>query len=241
MISHRFWIAAVMLATATSPAAAGIFSRKPKANPVERVPELVTQLKSSTDESIRSSAAEELRQYDPKSHPEMLSTLIGALSQDASASVRAEAASTLGKLRPISQQAGYALEQAQVNDGSMRVRLAARQALFQYHFVGYRGGKPDENKDNTQPVSGSAGTNSQSGLQGLVKTPQTPTRTIMTPQGPIRETAEPPLADPPVIVKRPTPATAVARPKGEAPVQLAPAQTPKLVPVPDGPGLPPPA
>jgi hypothetical protein len=237
MTSRRFWIAAVALSVAASDATAGIFSRKPKANPVERVPELVSQLKSSNDESLRSSAAEELREYDPKSHPEILPTLIGVLNQDTSASVRAEAAASLGKLRPISQQAGYALEQAQVNDGSIRVRLAARQALFQYHFVGYRGGKPDDNKDSMQTVSGQS---PPTGLPGLVKSPQTPTRTIMTPQGPFRETAEPPLADPPVIVKRKTPATAVARPKGEAPAQLVPAQPPKLAPLPDGPSLPPP-
>jgi hypothetical protein len=143
-----------LAALSTSSSRAGIFSRKPKVNPSERVPELLTELKSSTEESQRSNAAEELRQFDPKSHPEIMSALIGALSKDASPAVRSEAAASLGKLRPISQQAGYALEQAQNNDGSLRVRLAARQALFQYHIVGYRSGKPENSgeKDSTQPV-----------------------------------------------------------------------------------------
>src|SRR5262249_40361948 len=146
-----------------------------------------------------------------KSYPEIMTGLIGALSRDSSASVRSEAAASLGKLRPISQQAGYALEQAQNNDGSLRVRMSARQALFQYHIVGYRSsGRPEMNapKDATQPVSAPT----PPGPVGLVKTPQTPTRIIMTPQGAFRETAEPPLADPFVQPKAPPSATAVARP-----------------------------
>jgi hypothetical protein len=231
MTPNRVLVAFLVIATTTSPATAGIFSRKPKANPAERVPELLLQLKGHADEAERSNAAEELRQFDPKSHPEIMSGLIGAISKDASPAVRAEAASSLGKLRPISQQAGYALEQAQNNDGSIRVRMAARQALFQYHLVGYRSGRPDVNpdKDATQTVSGPPGATAP---VGLVKSPQVPTRVVMTPQGAFRETAEPPLAEPAVAAKS-VPATAVARPKIPAPAQLIPTNTPKLKPVPE--------
>jgi len=251
MTLNRTLLVLVLTALAPLPANAGFFSRKPKPNPAERVPELLIQLKTHTDETQRSNAAEELRQFDPKSYPEIMTGLIGALSKDASPSVRSEAAASLGKLRPISQQAGYALEQAQNNDGSIRVRMAARQALFQYHIVGYRsGGRPEMNADKgaTQPVSAPP---AASGPVGIVKTPQTPTRIIMTPQGPFRETSEPPLADPFVLPKPLPPATPVARPKGPAPAQLVPADAPKLKPVPpnsakpptanDGPSMPPPA
>ena len=105
-----------------APAGFGLFSRKPKSNPAERVPELLIQLKTSPDESQRVAAAEELRQYDPKAFPEIIPTLTDALGRDASPSVRSNVAESLGKLRPISQKVGYALEQAVANDGSMRVR-----------------------------------------------------------------------------------------------------------------------
>src|SRR5262245_20900530 len=254
MTPIRLLLASAVFALSTTPFSAGLFSRKPKPNPVECVPELLIQLRSHTDEAQRSNAAEELRQFDPKAYPEIILGLIGAVTRDASPAVRSEAAASLGKIRPISQQAGYALEQAQNNDGSIRVRMAARQALFQYHLVGYRSGRPEQNadKDGAQAVSGPG---SSAGPVGMVKSPQTPTKVITTPLGPFRETAEPPLAEPAVVVKPPPPpATAVTRPKGQAPAQLIPTQTPKLKPVPgaeepkwkpaqkdrSGPDLPPP-
>jgi hypothetical protein len=231
MMLRRLLIVLVFAALTTSSARAGIFSRKPKVNPTERVPELLSELKTSNDEGERTSAAEELRQFDPKSHPEIMTGLIGALNKDGSPTVRAEAAASLGKLRPISQQAGYALEQAQNNDGSLRVRMAARQALFQYHIVGYRGGKPDSSpdKDATQPVSAPT---ANSALVGMVKSPPPAVRIIMTPQGQFRETEEPPLADPTVAPKA-VAATPVARPKIAAPAKLIPTDAPKLKPIPD--------
>src|SRR5215204_5365035 len=129
----RVLLVPLVVATVAPAAPAGIFSRKPKSNAAARVPELLLQLQSAQDEGQRAGAAEELRQYDAKESPRVVPALIDALGRDASPSVRAEAATTLGKLRPISQQAGYALEQAQNNDAVMRVRMAARQALWQYH------------------------------------------------------------------------------------------------------------
>src|SRR5436190_13190718 len=145
MARTRPLFVSLVLLSLASPAPAGIFSRsKPKANPAERVPELLIQLKTDKDEAKRAAAAEELRQFDPKAYPEIMATLIDALAKDASPAVRSEVATSIGKLRPISQQAGYALEQATANDGSMRVRMSARQALWQYHLIGYRSGKPTE-------------------------------------------------------------------------------------------------
>jgi hypothetical protein len=190
----------LVLLSQASPAAAGIFSRgKPKANPAERVPELLIQLKTDKDETKRFAAAEELRQYDPKAFPEIMATLVDALAKDASPAVRSEAATSIGKLRPISQQAGYALEQATANDGSMRVRMSSRQALWQYHLVGYRSGKPAE-----MPVAPAM--QAAAAPQGQSVPANLATRvTQRVATGPFRETPEPPLAEPVTPPARPTP------------------------------------
>src|SRR5206468_11979826 len=101
-------------------------------------------LKTAKDEAQGAAVAGEVRQYVAKAFPGVMAALVDALAKDASPSVRSEVATSIGKLRPISQPAGYALEQATANDGSMRVRMSARQALWQYHLVGYRSGKPTE-------------------------------------------------------------------------------------------------
>src|SRR5437870_975200 len=106
MSRTRALLVPLVVVTLATPASAGIFSRgKPKANPAERVPELLIQLKTDKDEAKRTAAAEELRQYDPKSYPEIMTTLADALAKDASPAVRSEVATSIGKLRPISQQA----------------------------------------------------------------------------------------------------------------------------------------
>src|SRR5438067_13882051 len=58
----RSLIVLVALGALAPPTHAGIFSRKPKANPAERVPELLIELKGATDEAQSSTAAEEFRQ-----------------------------------------------------------------------------------------------------------------------------------------------------------------------------------
>jgi HEAT repeats len=214
MTWSRMLLVPLALAVISPATPAGIFSRKPKSNPADRVPELLVELKTSQDEAIRTAAAEELRQYDPKSFPEIVNGLMDALAKDASPGVRSEAASSLGRLRPISQQAGYALEQAQNNDSAMRVRLAARQSLWQYHLVGYRGTKSDTPGDvNPQHPPAARG------------------------PGQVRETVEPPLAVP---SSAPTPAVPVSRPMPGAPTQLIPVN-PGLQPAPRAPETPPPA
>jgi hypothetical protein len=135
---HLLALASAVLLAAGRPAAAGIFfGKKSKPTPAERVPELVKELRTDGDEHKRSAAAEELRQYDPQQFPEMVPALIEALLSDAKPAVRAEAAQTLGKLRPVNPTAGAALEQALAKDGSMRVRLQARSSLMQYRWAGY--------------------------------------------------------------------------------------------------------
>jgi hypothetical protein len=265
MTWSRVLLVPLLLAGLASPAPAGfgLFGKKPKANPAERVPELLIQLKSSPDESQRAAAADELRQYDPKAYPEIMTGLIDALGRDASPAVRAEVAESLGRLRPVTQKAGYALEQALANDGSMRVRMSARSALWQYNLFGYRSGKPADNPANgAGPDTGMAAPPGPSTPATAMRRPPATARAGHVQQAPFRETPEPPLADPvpPMIAvgDRSTgqvPATPAARPQsGLPPAKLIPVNPPRLQPVPaapasrqrpaapnaDGPALPPP-
>jgi HEAT repeats len=139
----RFSLVLLVLTTWTASAPAGLFSKKSKPNPAEHVPALIATLRGDPEERKRVSAAEELRQYDPAMFPELIPTLAEAAQHDPKSGVRLEAIQSLAKLRPISQRAGQALEQA-THDDSMRVRLQARTLLWQYHMAGYKGGKtPD--------------------------------------------------------------------------------------------------
>ncbi len=150
MRCHRLralWLVPLMLLplVADSSSAGIIFGKKnKKPTPAERVPELITVVKTDGDENKRAAAAQELRQYDPNQYPMIVPVLVDVLLTDKKPGVRAEAAQSLGKIRPVSQQAGLALEQALTGDSSMRVRLQARSSLLQYHWNGYHGNKKDE-------------------------------------------------------------------------------------------------
>lgn len=140
----RFLLIAGVLAAPLDIARAGIFfNRKPKTNPGDPVISLIYALKTDPDENKRKSAAEELRNSDANAHPEVLPALIESALHDSKVGVRIEALQSLGKLRPISQQAGQALEQSAANDPSIRVQLQARSTLLQYRLSGYRGSKSD--------------------------------------------------------------------------------------------------
>ncbi len=144
---RALWLVPLILLPALAgPNYAGIFfgRKTKKITPAERVPELLAQVKNDGDESKRAAAAQELRQYDPTQFPMIVPVLVDVLLTDSKPFVRAEAAQSLGKIRPISQQAGMALDQALANDPSMRVRLQARSSLLQYHWSGYRSVRKDD-------------------------------------------------------------------------------------------------
>jgi HEAT repeats len=127
----------------------GLFKQKSKPDPAERVPLVIKTLQSDPDERKREQAAEELREYDPKTFPEIVPALIEALKNDASSGVRVEAVSSIGKLKPITQQAGYALEQASAKDPSLYLRTVASRILLQWKvFDGYRSGRAPEMQMN---------------------------------------------------------------------------------------------
>jgi hypothetical protein len=121
-----------------SRATAGPFSKRPnKPEPAEYVPVLIKTLQGDPDERKREIAAGELRDYDMKQFPDIMPTLIEALKNDPNSSVRHEVVNSIGKLRPISEPAGFALDQAATNDSSFRVRAAAKSTLFQWIWLGY--------------------------------------------------------------------------------------------------------
>jgi len=183
----RFLLSLLVLAVLTVPAPAGLFTKHPKPNPATRVPELLQTVRTETDDHKRAAAAQELRNYDPTAFPEIVPALVELTLRDPNTGVRLEAVQSLAKLRPVSSQAGSALEQAVEKDSSRRVRLLARTSLVQYHLSGYRSGKtPEEGGKTGEPA-----------LTGRQAAP--PVRVVgprPLPVGPPVVTTEPPLLDP---------------------------------------------
>lgn len=208
-------LAVLLAAAAAAPAEAGILfgRKKEKPDPKARVPELITTLKSDKDSDKRARAADELRQFDPAAFPEIIPALVNALQNDPKSHVRVEAAQALGRIRPVSQVVGDALEQALARDGSMRVRLQARSQLLQYQLAGYRAGKkPDVPTVNSTREPPLAQPDRQPPPVTTAPPPAAPVRASTpvirpTPQAPVRNsqsltppvpmTKEPPLAPPP--------------------------------------------
>lgn len=143
----RFLLVATALAVSSIPCRAGIFFGHHSRSKAADVPALVMALKTAPDERKRAAVAEEMRQFDPAAHPEIVPALIDAALGDAKAAVRYEAVQSLGRLRPVSQEAGRALELAASKDDSTRVRWQARTLLFQYRMAGYHSPKTDAPAD----------------------------------------------------------------------------------------------
>jgi hypothetical protein len=131
----------VILPAWVLPAPAGIFSKKTKVNPAERVPALILTLKTDKDERKRASAATELGTFDAATYSEIVPVLVDVVLSDPKPSVRMDAASSLGNLRPVSQIAGQALERAVTSDDNWRVRWHAKSILSRYRGAGYASSK----------------------------------------------------------------------------------------------------
>jgi hypothetical protein len=175
---------ALLLATAlASSATAGIFfNRKPdKPSPADRVPELIKIVQTAGDEDKRLAAAGELRDYDTAQFPDIVPVLIDVLLNDQKPAVRAEAAQSLGKIRPISDQVGEALEQSLARDSAMRVKLQVRSALLQYRWSGWK--EPATKKDDTPTARPKEPPPVQSKEPPLAPPPEptTPQRPRLTP------------------------------------------------------------
>lgn len=226
--SAALFLAALMLAGSTPECSAQLFgSKKPKVSPQQRVAELLTTLKTAKESSRRADAAEELRSFEAKDFPEIVPSLIDALEHDPATSVRIEAATGLGRLRPISVPAGQALEKASSGDANLRVRMQAKTSLMYYQLSGYHG----PNKTETGGVAAGKTTTEEPPLATSANealwNKNHPSYKGMSPTTPI------------VNQYRPLPSS----PDKQVPVKSAPVQEPQgpTVPVPSGgPGLQPP-
>ena len=224
-MSHRLVLVPLVVLALASPTQAGLFRKTVKPDPATHVPALIEILQTSKDEKARAAAASELREYDAKVYPDILPTLAEALANDPSSSVRAEAAESIGKVRPISLQAGYALEQAIAHDKNVIVLASARWAIAQYRFLGYFvSGKTDLTTLQSAEPPLATSTSSKVTAGGTVLRP-TPAPVpvsgpVMPPSGPPIPpnseslapkvdpgTGEPPLAEPgrasPILTTRP--------------------------------------
>ena len=245
MKSWRMTLALLTVGALALPAPAGIlFGKKTKPNPAERVPELIVIVKTDKDESKRVAAAEELRQYDPAAYTDIVPVLIDVLMNDSKPAVRAEAAESLGKLRPVSQEAGWALEQAQDKDSSWRVRTKARYVLMTYHWAGYhtdpklKDGPAIANPKDQPPEKGKVvmpapGGNPTPGRARRTRSSSRRSRGAEAPVAPpVRpttgETPAPPLADPAEAGRAPPlpPGPSQPRPVITGPVPLPPIPVP---------------
>ena len=201
----------------------GIFRKKKDDPPAAekdksaKAKQIIETLKSDPDEKKRLAAVGELSEYDPRTHIDVLPTLVNSLNQDPSPAVRAAAAEVIGEMRPVQQNAGVALEQTNANDPSESVRKAAQQALWHYHLNGYRsaGANPTQPQTAEPPLA-----------RPKLKIPTAPTLPIATPvkqpttpatttsnikplplaRGDVYpQTIEPPLAKPKPVVQPPVP------------------------------------
>jgi hypothetical protein len=242
--------AVLMIAATDSPGQ--IFgSKKAKVTPQQRVPELIVILRTDKDAHKRADAAEELRQFETKDFPEIVPVLIDALQSDPATNVRIEAVISLGRIRPVSAQAGLALEKAAANDGNMRVRLQANTSLAFYKISGYHtpkkgdtAGPVPQGKTDEPPLAGGGGNDNwwdkggQPPSKSVPVTPGAPTNAYKPlPTGPT--VTPPPIAVPSV------PPPQAAPPSGPTlPIPPPVLQTPppiQWVPVqPEGPTLSPP-
>ncbi|MGL6074098.1 MAG: HEAT repeat domain-containing protein [Fimbriiglobus sp.] len=112
--------------------------RQAKPDPVSRAKQLIETLKSDPDEAKRRAAALELRGMDPRNNADVIPALTLSLQKDPSPIVRIEAIDSLGKLKPVSQTAGLAMESALETEPDAKVRDSIKAALWQYHLNGYK-------------------------------------------------------------------------------------------------------
>lgn len=211
----------VIILAWAAPAQAQLFFAKKKPNPTQRVPELIVIVKTDADERKRAHAAEELREYDPAVFTEIVPVLADVLLHDKKVNVRLEALNSLAKIRPVSAQAGRAMEKAAADDDSVRVRLQAKASLPKYHLAGYTA------KSSAPAPVGK--TQTAEPPLATPKAPPLPKVVVQSPSAPKVVPAPPPVTvesvptDPPI----PRPFPPIAAPPAKTP---PPAQGPSLFP-----------
>jgi len=147
-----------------------------------RMHQLFQILQSDVDEKKRKNALLELGRADPRLTTEVIPAINDTLLKDHSPAVRLTAVEVLAQYRAVFPMSGLALETAMESDPSVIVRSAAKQAIWEYHLMGYKSAK---------------------GGDGFAAETPEPPRAKPARQ-PIPVTAEPPVV--PVVAKYPPPA-----------------------------------
>lgn len=249
-------IACVSIATVATQAQAidlgfGLFKRKPKpdtpATPdaANRLKQLLVTVQTDASSSHRQSAVQELRNYDPRTTPEVLAQLIVTMQKDPSPAVRAAAADSIGAIKLIYANAGTALEFAEKNDTSAEVRAAAKASLWQYNLNGYRSASGTVNDtNNSQTEEPPLSTQRNQALPTTSKGSRTNDDVTFRPisQGIgknafYQQTSEPPIAKPkapaapPLREKEPAPVVPLEEPM-KIPAPVVPLDGPPVAPAP---------
>jgi hypothetical protein len=177
MKGNYLWICVLVVPVLALPAQGSIFSKKPKADPNTRVPQLLFQVKFEPDEKKRAAAAEELRDFDTSKFSEIAPILTDVLQNDKSANVRFEATHTLSRIRPVTLTTAQALETTSKKDASMRVRVQAWTGLRMIHLAGAYPQAPKDAKPGTDSpmlVNNPGKNPATTGNQGVVILPYNP-------------------------------------------------------------------
>ncbi len=117
----------------------GLF--KPTRIEPARIHQLIQIIQSDPDEMKRKAAVAELGRADPRLSSEVIQAVTEALLKDPSPAVRLTAVEVIGRFNTVFPMSGLALESAMELDASPVVRKAAKQALWEYHLIGYKSGK----------------------------------------------------------------------------------------------------
>lgn len=221
----------------------GLFKRKQqpqKTEPSSKAKQLIATLQNDMDEKKRRAAAEELRSLDPRNEPTVVPALIGSLQKDPSPAVRIEAVESLGKLKPISQQAGIAMETALQADPDAKVREAVKATLWQYHLSGYR--PPTNSPFAAQTGEPPLAPKTTSGFRPITNAVGKGTNFPQTTEPPLAKpkpkTAAPTVAPPPKTTEPPK--TTLPLPMPTTPtIPAPPPSTPGGLPLPTIPASPP--
>jgi hypothetical protein len=202
-------VLAVLAAVAAPTSASGLFgSRKPPANPTERVRQLVAAVQTSRDDNERTEAVQQLREFDAVAHPTVVPALVSALRTDRTIGVRIEAARSLGRIRPLTTMARDALFEASLHDSAIRVRWQARTSLTYYTVANVN---PYNHSSSQPPPAGTPTVGST--------TKEPPVTSVPGSSGGIARPAFVPSTQP---VFTPSPSTGFARPLPKGPPQPAP-------------------
>jgi len=103
-----------------------------------RINLLVQVIQADPDENKRNAAVTEMSRADPRLSTGVIQIITEALLKDPSAKVRLTAIGVLVKYKTVFSLAGLALETTMESDPVPAVRKAAKQALWDYHLIGYK-------------------------------------------------------------------------------------------------------